>query len=110
MTSAGTGNPTSTLVRDLTLNGNGPITTRTPRLLYGTAWKKDRTEELVYTALKNGFRGIDTASQAEHYDEHAVGLGIRRAIADGLVTREDIFVRCLCVTCIWWMLADHWTL
>ncbi|BEJ11377.1 hypothetical protein CspHIS471_0107990 [Cutaneotrichosporon sp. HIS471] len=34
-----------------------------PKIIYGTAWKKDHTAELVYTALKSGFRGIDTACQ-----------------------------------------------
>ncbi|BEI80295.1 hypothetical protein CcaverHIS002_0108240 [Cutaneotrichosporon cavernicola] len=34
-----------------------------PKIIYGTAWKKDQTAELVYTALKSGFRGIDTACQ-----------------------------------------------
>lgn len=38
-----------------------------PAILYGTAWKKDTTAGLVYTALKTGFRGIDTACQPKHY-------------------------------------------
>ena len=32
-----------------------------PRLLYGTAYKKDHTAEYVSKALKSGFRAIDTA-------------------------------------------------
>jgi len=63
-----------------------------PVFLYGTAWKKDRTAELVYTAVQNGFRAIDTAAQPRHYQEDLVGDGIRKAIADGLVRREDIYV------------------
>lgn len=80
----------SRLARDLTLSGSA---TKIPKLVYGTAWKKDQTADLVYKALKNGFRGIDTAAQPKHYDEKAVGDGVRRAIKEGLVTREDIFVR-----------------
>lgn len=38
-----------------------------PAILYGTAWKKDTTPGLVYTALKAGFRRIDTACQPKHY-------------------------------------------
>jgi diketogulonate reductase-like aldo/keto reductase len=34
-----------------------------PKIVYGTAWKKERTPDLVYAALKAGFRGIDTACQ-----------------------------------------------
>lgn len=63
-----------------------------PVFLYGTAWKKDRTAELVYTAVQNGFRAIDTAAQPRHYQEDLVGDGIRKAIADGLVRREDLYV------------------
>lgn len=66
--------------------------TRIPKLVYGTAWKKDLTANLVYNAIKNGFRGIDTAAQPRHYQENLVGDGIRRAIKDGLVKREDLYV------------------
>ena len=38
-----------------------------PQILYGTAWKEDATETLVTTAIKIGFRGIDTANQKRHY-------------------------------------------
>ena len=38
-----------------------------PRLIYGTAWKKEATTELVIRAVLNGFRGIDTACQPKHY-------------------------------------------
>jgi len=34
-----------------------------PRLIYGTAWKKDRTADLVVEAVRCGFKGIDTACQ-----------------------------------------------
>ncbi len=64
-----------------------------PRLIYGTAWKGDRTEELVYHALRAGFRAFDTAAQPQHYDEAAVGRAVRRAVQEGVVRREDLFVR-----------------
>lgn len=67
-----------------------------PVFLYGTAWKKDRTADLVYSAVNAGFRGIDTAAQPRHYQEHLVGDGIRRAIAEGIVRREDLYVSA------WW--------
>lgn len=47
-----------------------------PPLLYGTAWKEDRTESCVTAALAAGFRGIDTANQRKHYYEEGVGRGI----------------------------------
>lgn len=63
-----------------------------PRLIYGTAWKGDNTRALVKQALQAGFRGIDTAAQPKHYQEDLVGQGIRDAISEGLVKREDLYV------------------
>ncbi len=47
-------------------------------------------EEAVYMALKTGYRLIDTAQQ--YGNETGVGKGIQRAIKDGIVRREDIFI------------------
>lgn len=69
-----------------------PHTAKMPAMLYGTAWKKDRTADLVYQAIQAGFRGIDTAHMKQHYDEAGTGAGIQRAIRDGLVTRQDLWV------------------
>ena len=66
---------------------------RVPRLLYGTAWKEDDTERLTLLALREGFRGIDTANQRRHYHEAAVGRAITTAIGSGLVTRDDLFLQ-----------------
>jgi diketogulonate reductase-like aldo/keto reductase len=70
-----------------------PADPRMPRLLYGTAWKEDRTEELVANALQAGFRGLDTANQRKHYHEAGVGDALRAAFAEGLVAREDLFIQ-----------------
>jgi hypothetical protein len=40
---------------------------RIPPIIYGTAWKKDATERLVRLAIRNGFRGIDTACQPKDW-------------------------------------------
>lgn len=61
-------------------------------LFYGTAWKKEDTAELVYSAIKAGFRSIATASQPKHYREDLVGEGVRRAIQDNIVSRKDLYV------------------
>lgn len=50
----------------------------------------DQAENAVYHALKTGMRLIDTARY--YRCEEGVGRGIRRAIAEGFVTREEIFV------------------
>ncbi|KAI1842724.1 hypothetical protein JX266_011045 [Neoarthrinium moseri] len=90
-----TAQQTSALTRDLTLRGGPAVpTTTTPRLVYGTAWKKDRTADLVHQALRSGFRGVDTAAQPRHYQERLVGDGVRRAVAEGAVARRaDLFLQ-----------------
>lgn len=62
-------------------------------LVYGTAWKKDKTATLVTQALKAGFRVIDTAAQPKHYREDLVGDAIRAVLAEGVLKREDIYVK-----------------
>jgi len=64
-----------------------------PAFLYGTAWKEDRTEALTLLALRNGFRGIDTANQRRHYVEAGVGQALAAAYRAGLVTRGDLFLQ-----------------
>ncbi len=64
-----------------------------PGFLYGTAWKEERTAALVETALRAGFRGIDTANQRRHYFEAGVGEGLAAAYRAGVVTRGDIFLQ-----------------
>jgi diketogulonate reductase-like aldo/keto reductase len=66
---------------------------RMPRFIYGTAWKEDETERLTRLALDAGFRGIDTANQRRHYHEAGVGAAVARAIADGVVRRDDLFLQ-----------------
>ncbi len=65
----------------------------TPRFLYGTAWKENETQRLTELALRQGFRGIDTANQRRHYHEAAVGQAITAAIESGLVVRDDLFLQ-----------------
>ena len=51
---------------------------------------KKECEESVYQAIKAGYRLIDTA--ASYTNEDAVGAGVKRAIAEGIRTREDLFI------------------
>jgi diketogulonate reductase-like aldo/keto reductase len=64
-----------------------------PRLLYGTAWKEERTEGLTSLALDVGFRGIDTANQRKHYFEVAVGKAVQAAVAAGKLSRRELFLQ-----------------
>lgn len=64
-----------------------------PSLLYGTAWKEDRTPALTELALRAGFRGIDTANQRRHYLEAGVGEALAAAYSADIVTRADLFLQ-----------------
>jgi len=64
-----------------------------PRLIYGTAWKKERTTALVKQAIAAGFRGVDTAAQPKHYQEDLVGLGIQDALRETGLKRQDLYLQ-----------------
>jgi len=55
-------------------------------------WKvpKNVAADVVYNAIKNGYRHLDGA--CDYGNEVEVGQGIKRAIDEGLVTREDLFI------------------
>lgn len=61
-------------------------------LMYGTAWKKERTQDLVALALKKGFVAIDTANQPKHYTEPLVGEALAHYFKEGHL-RESIFIQ-----------------
>lgn len=65
---------------------------RIPRILYGTAWKRERTEPLVAEAIAQGFRGVDTACQPKHYDEAGVGRALAASTGERLA-REDLYLQ-----------------
>jgi len=55
-------------------------------------WKipKSQCAEVVYDAIKIGYRLLDGA--CDYANEKEAGEGVRRAIKDGLVKREDLFI------------------
>ena len=57
-----------------------------PRIIYGTAWKKDETQRLVVEALQLGFRAIDVACQPKHYNEPAVGRALEQLFNEQVYT------------------------
>lgn len=69
------------------------IAGRKPFLLYGTAWKKERTASLVSQAVHAGFRFIDTACQPRHYNESGVGVGWSTAAQEIGLKRSDLFLQ-----------------
>ena len=50
----------------------------------------DTCENAVYSALKTGYRLIDTARY--YGNENEVGNALRKAISDGICKREDVFI------------------
>jgi diketogulonate reductase-like aldo/keto reductase len=65
---------------------------RSPAIIYGTAWKKERTQALVSQAIQAGFRGFDTACQPKHYNEAGVGAGVAACLSAGL-NRADLYLQ-----------------
>jgi diketogulonate reductase-like aldo/keto reductase len=55
-------------------------------------WKipNDVCADIVYNAIKVGYRCIDEA--ADYGNEKEAGQGIKRALDEGIVKREDLFV------------------
>ena len=49
-----------------------------------------KSDDVIYLAIKDGTRLIDTASA--YKNEDLVGKGIKRAIDEGIVKREDLFI------------------
>ena len=63
-----------------------------PSLMYGTAWKKEATTELVQFAVASGFTAIDTANQLIHYQEALVGEALQ-ALAKKGIKRDSLFLQ-----------------
>jgi D-xylose reductase len=62
-----------------------------PKVGFGL-WKiaKEICADAVYNAIKAGYRHLDSAS--DYGNEVEVGQGIKRAIAEGLCSREDLWI------------------
>ena len=63
-----------------------------PSFMYGTAWKKEATTQLVQLAVAAGFTAIDTANQLIHYQEAVVGEALL-ALAKQGVPRDRLFLQ-----------------
>ena len=72
----------------LTTYNNVPI----PSFMYGTAWKKESTTQLVKQAVAAGFTAIDTANQLIHYQEALVGEALLELAKQG-TPRERLFLQ-----------------
>jgi diketogulonate reductase-like aldo/keto reductase len=63
-----------------------------PSFMYGTAWKKEVTKELVELAVTSGFSAIDTANQLIHYQEALVGEALQALEKKG-IKRDALFLQ-----------------
>jgi hypothetical protein len=78
----------------LEVDNRPPNTDRKSQMIiYGTAWKSEKTSDLVYKAVKLGYRHFDTAAQPRHYREDLVAGGLMRALSDHNLRREQVHVR-----------------
>lgn len=66
--------------------------TAVPSFMYGTAWKKEATSQLVQLAVASGFTAIDTANQLIHYQEALVGEALLALATQGF-TRKSLFLQ-----------------
>ncbi len=63
-----------------------------PSFMYGTAWKKEATTQLVQQAVAAGFTAIDTANQLIHYQEALVGEALLELAKQG-TPRDRLFLQ-----------------
>ena len=63
-----------------------------PSFMYGTAWKKEATKQLVELAVTAGFKAIDTANQLIHYQEALVGEALQALEKEG-IKRDTLFLQ-----------------
>jgi diketogulonate reductase-like aldo/keto reductase len=63
-----------------------------PSFMYGTAWKKEATTQLVQLAVASGFTAIDTANQLIHYQEALVGEALQALDKRG-IKRDGLFLQ-----------------
>ncbi|EGO00502.1 hypothetical protein SERLA73DRAFT_181129 [Serpula lacrymans var. lacrymans S7.3] len=63
------------------------------KMIYGTAWKGERTTQLVVSAFLQGFRAVDTACQPKHYREDLVGKALATLRDNHKIRREEIFIQ-----------------
>src|SRR5260370_42051454 len=64
-----------------------------PRIMYGTAWKEDRTQSFGLEAIASGFRAFDTANQRKHYVKEEGSAPVRTEIASRTATQEDLHLQ-----------------
>lgn len=75
------------ITMDITIQSNNM---RIPKLGFGTSGLNGSVEEIVLSAIENGYQLIDTAEV--YGSEQGVGAAIARAIKSGNIAREDLFV------------------
>ena len=79
----------SALLDTLLLHGKQAI----PPLLYKAAGKQDKTANVVYEALISGYKGVDTVAEPQHQREDLAGAGVRRALSEGKISRNEMFIQ-----------------
>ncbi len=63
-----------------------------PKIVYGTAWKKEATPSFVRAAAAAGYRAFDTANQLKHYREDLAGDALSALTGEGL-RRDQLFLQ-----------------
>merc|ERR1711963_812580 len=65
---------------------------KVPTIALGT-WKssQEQTKQAIVTAVKAGFRFLDTAN--DYDNEHFIGDALEELFKEGVVKREDLFIQ-----------------
>ena len=79
----------SALFDTLLLHGKQAI----PPFIYKTVGKKEKTAALVYQAIISGYKGVDTAALPEYYREDLAGAGVRQALSEGKISRNEMYIQ-----------------
>eukprot|EP00899_Mesostigma_viride_P024177 jgi/Mesvir1/4944/Mv04569-RA.1 len=83
------------IITDNSRRNRGRDTDRTlpiPRILYGTGNDITDAEAVVLSAVRAGFRGIDSSNVVHLYDEPGVGTALSRLSQD-TIRREHLFLQ-----------------
>lgn len=66
---------------------------KSPSMVYGLAWKQERTQGLVVKAVLAGFKGIDTACQPKHYYQPGLGAALVELQQQHGIARSNLWIQ-----------------
>merc|ERR1719387_657849 len=62
-------------------------------MVYATSFKGEDTEKIVLSAVRAGFKGLDTGVMEERYNEAGIREALTKLFTVDGVKREDLFIQ-----------------